>query len=224
MEELIRKSFSEIKDVDDAQGIIKGYANVYNIKDSDGDISLPGSFTKTVAERGNKIRIFKNHTPVLVGLPMEFDTIDVYGLMLTVKMQMSTDVGRDTFNDVKFLLENGFESGLSIGGYVIKRNPNNKPEVQEYRLNEVSILTTYDPANSMSLIDTIKSVKELESPSQEDFWRLIERAYNERYSDNVLKSLEHFMSLKDKEPERISATTPKIEPTKIITDIYNLFN
>ena len=40
MEELIRKSFSEIKDVDDAQGIIKGYANVYNIKDSDGDISL----------------------------------------------------------------------------------------------------------------------------------------------------------------------------------------
>ena len=51
MEEIIFKNLSEFRDIDEQTGIIKGYANVYNVKDSDGDISLPGSFSKTVAER-----------------------------------------------------------------------------------------------------------------------------------------------------------------------------
>ena len=50
-EDMIYKNLSEFRDIDEASRIIKGYANVYNVKDSDGDISLPGSFSKTVAER-----------------------------------------------------------------------------------------------------------------------------------------------------------------------------
>ncbi|MDD2236410.1 MAG: hypothetical protein PHG65_04305, partial [Kiritimatiellae bacterium] len=46
-----------LKEFDDERGIIRGYANVYNIKDSDGDISLFGSFTKTVTERDLKNRV-----------------------------------------------------------------------------------------------------------------------------------------------------------------------
>jgi HK97 family phage prohead protease len=220
MNEKILKSISEIKDVD-SHGIIKGYANVYNIKDSDGDISMPGSFTKTITERGDKIRIFKNHTPELVGVPLEFDTTDSYGLLTTIKMNLNTQVGKDTFNDVKFLIENGKKSGMSIGGFVMKRGAQNKSEVLEYRLHEISVLTTVDPANGLSLIDVVKSVKELSEPTREEFWMLIEKAYNDRFSDNVLKSLEKFLSL-NQEPER-NATTPEVEPTKIITEIYKLF-
>ena len=87
MENLIYKSLSEIKDIDETQGIIKGYGNVYNVKDSDGDVSLFGSFAKTVTERGKKIKIFKNHTPILVGVPLELDITDPYGLGVVAKMK-----------------------------------------------------------------------------------------------------------------------------------------
>ncbi len=223
MEELIYKSLSEFKDIDVEKGIFKGYANVYNVKDSDGDISLMGSFAKTVSERAKRIKIFKNHSPQLVGVPLEFDIIDPYGLGITAKMLMDTDVGRDAFHEVKFLIDNGFESGMSIGGYVMKRNPKNKAEVQEYKLNEISVLTTNDPANGLSLVSTIKAVKELTEPTQDEFWAVIEKAYNERFSDGALKSLEKFMLLKDGEPSEMIETTPDIKPTQLITSIYELF-
>jgi HK97 family phage prohead protease len=222
MEEIIFKNLSEFRDIDEQTGIIKGYANVYNVKDSDGDISLPGSFSKTVAERAKKIKIFKNHTPQLVGVPMELDIADTYGLGLTAKMLMDTDAGRDTFHEVKFLHENGFESGMSIGGWVIKRNAKNKAEVVEYRLKEISVLTTEEPANQLSLVSAVKAVKELTEPTQEEFWRIIEKAYNVRFSDNILKSLEQFLTLKDNEPDQLDAdTTQAVEP--LITNIYELF-
>lgn len=222
MDEIIFKNLSEFRDIDEQTGIIKGYANVYNVKDSDGDISLPGSFSKTVTERAKKIKIFKNHTPQLVGVPLELDIADPYGLGLTAKMLMDTDAGRDTFHEVKFLHENGFESGMSIGGWVIKRNAKNKAEVVEYRLKEISVLTTEEPANQLSLVSAVKAVKELTEPTQEEFWSIIEKAYNVRFSDNILKSLEQFLTLKDKEPDQLDAdTTQAVEP--LITNIYELF-
>jgi len=221
-EDMIYKNLSEFRDIDEASGIIKGYANVYNVKDSDGDISLPGSFSKTVAERAKKIKIFKNHSPQLVGVPLELDIADPYGLGLTAKMLMDTDAGRDTFHEVKFLHENGFESGMSIGGWVIKRNAKNKAEVVEYRLKEISVLTTEEPANQLSLVSAVKAVKELTEPTQEEFWSIIEKAYNVRFSDNILKSLEQFLTLKEKEPDQLDAdTTQAVEP--LITNIYELF-
>ena len=223
MEELIYKSLSELKDIDSETGIIKGYANVYNVKDSDGDISMIGSFAKTVGERGNKIKIFKNHSPQLVGIPKELNISDPYGLGLTAKMLMDTDAGKDAFYEVKFLIENGFESGMSIGGWVMKRAAKNKSEVLEYKLNEISLLTTNDPANGLSLISTIKAVKELAEPTEAEFWQVIEKAYNEKFSDNALKSLEKFMLLKTVEPNEQIETTQQSEPTQIITSIYKLF-
>lgn len=220
MEELIYKNQSEIKDIS-SEGIIKGYANVYNVKDSQGDISDFGSFAKTVTERKNKIRIFKNHTPILVGVPTDMNIADPYGLYVVIKMLMNTDAGRDTFEEVKFLTENGFESGMSIAGWAMKRDQTHKARVKEYRLKEISVLTTDDPANNLSLIDTVKSVNSLTQPSQEEFWKLIEKAYDQRFSDPMLKSLEEFLTLKGKQPEEITPATVEAKPSSIIIDIYN---
>lgn len=219
MEQLVYKSLSEITNIN--EGIIDGYANVYNLKDSDGDISLPGSFTKTVTERKNNIRIFKNHSPILVGVPQEFDSLDPHGLRIVGKMIMTTPTGRDTFEEVKFLSENGFPTGLSIGGWIIKRNPKNKAEVVEYKLKEVSVLTTDDPANDQSLINTIKSVNSLETPSNKEFWEIIEKAYNRNFSDNMLESLELFLTLKDTEPDAIDKSTQDLKPSQFIINLYN---
>lgn len=220
MDEMIYKNQSEIRDVTE-EGIISGYANVYGVKDSQGDISDFGSFAKTVTERNNKIRIFKNHTPVLVGVPIELNISDPYGLHAVIKMLLDTDNGRDTYQEVKFLKENGFESGLSIAGWITKRDPTQKAHVKEYKLKEISVLTTEDPANDFSVIDAVKSVNSLTSPTQQEFWTLIEKAYNQRFSDSMLKSLESFLTLKDEQPEGLDPTTASSKPSQLIIDIYS---
>ena len=224
MEELIYKNMSEISDMSD-EGIIVGYANVYNVKDLQGDISAFGSFAKTVTERKNKIKIFKNHNDSqLVGVPVEMDIADPYGLKVSIKMLMDTELGRDAYKEVKFLNENGFESGMSIGGWVMKRNEKNKSEILEYKLKEISLLTTSEPANPFSVVSAVKAINELEQMKQDDFWKIIEKAYNEKFSDNILKSLEDFMILKNVQPDSIEAdTTVAVQPSNVLIDLYRIY-
>ena len=224
MEELIYKNLSEISDMSD-EGIITGYANVYNVKDLQGDISAFGSFAKTVTERKNKIKIFKNHNDSqLVGVPVEMDIADPYGLKVSIKMLMDTELGRDAYKEVKFLNENGFESGMSIGGWVMKRNEKNKSEILEYKLKEISLLTTSEPANPFSVVSAVKAINELEQMKQDDFWKIIEKAYNKKFSDNILKSLEDFMILKNVQPESMDAdTTVAVQPSNVLIDLYRIY-
>lgn len=224
MEELIYKNMSEISDMSD-EGIIVGYANVYNVKDLQGDISAFGSFAKTVSERQNKIKIFKNHNDSqLVGVPVEMDIADPYGLKVSIKMLMDTELGRDAYKEVKFLNENGFESGMSIGGWVMKRNEKNKSEILEYKLKEISLLTTSEPANPFSVVSAVKAINELEQMKQDDFWRIIEKSYNEKFSDNILKSLEDFMILKNVQPDSLEAdTTVAVQPSNVLIDLYRIY-
>lgn len=49
--ELKHKSLQfELSGVDEEQGIFEGYASVFGVLDSDGDIVDRGAFTKTIAE------------------------------------------------------------------------------------------------------------------------------------------------------------------------------
>lgn len=228
MDELVRKEASvPFADMDDATGLLIGYANIYSVKDLVGDISNPTSFVKTVSERKAKIKIYKNHdNNLLVGVPQELNPYDPVGLHLTAKMIMDTPLGRDAYFESKFLVENGFESGFSIGGYVTKRNPKHKAEVMEYRLDEVSVLTK-EQANQGSMVQIVKSIQDQDELTQEAFWSIITKAYdNHKFSDGVLESLETFLkkSLEDNQPgEDNLDTTGNSEPTSIIKSIYSQF-
>lgn len=227
MSELVYKNASvPFKDMDDQSGFLIGYANIYSEKDLAGDISNPVSFIKTVSERKPKIKIYKNHdNNLLVGVPQELNPYDPVGLHLSAKMLMETELGRDTYHESKFLVENGFESGFSIGGYITKRNPKNKSEVLEYRLDEVSVLTK-EQANQGSMVQIVKSIQDMDELTQESFWSIITKAYdNHKFGDEVLKSLETFLnkSLTDEPGDEISDTTLKTEPTQIIKSIYSQF-
>lgn len=226
MDEMIFKNASvPFKDMDDQTGVLIGYANIYSQKDLVGDISNPSSFVKTVSERKAKLKIYKNHdNNLLVGVPKELNPYDPVGLHLTAKMLMDTELGRDTYHESKFLVDNGFESGFSIGGYVKKRNPKNRSEVMEYRLDEVSVLTK-EQASPGSMVQVVKSISEQDELTQESFWNIVTKAYdNHKFSDGVLKSLENFLklSLDGGEPGgNIADTTPESEPTQIIKSIYS---
>lgn len=226
MSELVIKSLQEnFQDLDDATGIIKGYANVYNIKDSHGDISMQGSFVKSVSENKDWIRINKNHDKNLfIGVPVELDPYDTYGLGLTAKLLMDTQKGKDAFYEAKFLVDNGFKAGFSIEGWITKRGKTNKSNVEEYKLGGVALLTV-EPSNQLSYVEMFKSLKEDGAQSADEFFKMVEKAYNEHnFSDSYLTSLELTLKSLTKEPnDETDETTPKVEPTDLITNIYSNF-
>lgn len=221
MNELIYKS-APVNLTGTDEGYLIGYANVYNEKDLQGDISSPTSFVKTVGERMSKIKIYRNHNAdQFVGVPAELNVNDPIGLHLTAKMLLDTQLGRDTYMESKFLVDNGFESGFSIGGWVINRDKANKAIVTEYKLAEISVLTK-EQANAKSMVSMIKSFQEQEQLKVEEFWNAIIKAYDTNFSDNILKSLETFLTLAEK-PEVAESTTLIDEPTNLIKQVYSQF-
>ena len=196
----------DVKDFDEKQGIVKAYANVYDFKDSDGDISAKGSFNKTVKENYKRIRVLKDHNPTIsLGVPLEIDCKDSIGLLTTTQFNLKKEVARDMFTDIQLMKENGLNAELSIGYQVISRDVKNKDIIKEYKLMEYSFLTSWG-ANELSTVQGIKSIK-----SMNGIIELIQKSYNLNYSDSRLRQVETILkSLSDKEP--LPGNTPNVEP------------
>jgi uncharacterized protein len=197
----------DIKDLDESQGVVVAYANAYDFKDSDGDISAQGSFNKTVKENYKRIRVLKDHNPrVSLGVPLNIDTSDTYGLLTTTKFNLAKEVSRDMLSDIKLMHENGLNAELSIGYNIISRDGKNKSIINEYKLMEYSFLSSW-AANELSTVQDIKNIKGCYG-----ILELIEKSYNLDYSDPRLKQIETVLkALSDKEPLDTINTT-KDEP------------
>lgn len=207
----------EVKDLDDSKGIVVAYANAYDYKDSDGDISAKGSFDKTVNENYKRIRVLKDHNPrVSLGVPLNIYTKDNFGLLTTTKFNLSKEVSRDMFSDIKLMTENGLNAELSIGYNVLNRDAKNKSIITEYKLMEYSFLTSWG-ANQLSTVQDVKSIK-----GHYGILELIEKSYNLDYSDTRLKQIEQLLiTLTDKEPSK-KADTSNGKPLNI-ANIINEF-
>ena len=185
----------DVKDMDDAKGIIVAYANTYNFKDSDGDISAYGSFEKTVNENYKRIRVLKDHNPtMMVGIPLNIDTKDTYGLLTTTKFNLNKPLAKDLYTDVKLMHENNLNAELSIGYRVMQRDQKNKSIINEYKLMEYSFLSSWG-ANELSTVQGIKAIK-----STYGILELIEKSYNLDYSDNRLRQIETLLKALSNEP------------------------
>lgn len=199
----------DLKDLDETKGVIVAYANAYNNKDSDGDVSAYGSFDKTVVENYKRIRVLKDHNPtMMVGVPLSIDTKDSYGLLTTTQFNMKKDLARDLFTDVKLMHDSGLNAELSIGYQVLQRDQKNKNIINEYKLMEYSFLSSW-AANELATVQNIKGIK-----SHYGILELIEKSYNLDYSDVRLKNIEALLKALTDEP---SNDTPKDEPL-----IFNL--
>ena len=185
----------EVKDIDE-KGIVVAYANVYDFEDSDGDISAKGSFTKSVQENGKRIRVLKDHNPrITLGVPLEIDTKDSYGLLTTTQFNMNKEVSRDMFTDIKLMVDNGLNAELSIGYKVVSRGKSNRKIINEYNLKEYSFLSSWG-ANQLSTVQSVKGIK-----SHYGILELIEKSYDLDYSDTRLKQIEQVLiSLTKSEP------------------------
>lgn len=204
-----------LKDLEEEKGVVVAYANAYDFKDSDGDISAKGSFDKTVNENFKRIRVLKNHNPrEMVGVPLEINTKDDFGLLTTSQFNMKTDLGRDLFWDLKLMHDNGLNAEYSIGYNVLKRDTKDKSIITEYQLMEYSPLTSWG-ANQLSTVQGIKSIK-----SVFGILELIEKSYNLPYSDQRLKQIENILKSIDTQEEEPSKDTLNLEP---LANIINNF-
>lgn len=204
----------DLKDLDETKGIVKAYANTYNFKDSDGDISAYGSFDKTVNENFKRIRVLKDHNPtMMIGVPLSIDTKDSYGLLTTSQFNMNKPLGKDMFTDVKLMHDSGLNAELSIGYKVLQRDQKDKSIIKEYKLMEYSFLSSWG-ANQLSTVQDIKSIK-----SHYGIMELIEKSYNLDYSDDRLRQIETLLKALSKEPS--NDDTPNDQP--LILDTLKSF-
>ena len=201
-----------LKELDEAKGVVIAYANTYNFKDSDGDISAYGSFDKTVNENFKRIRVLKDHNPtMMVGVPLVIDTKDSYGLLTTTQFNLNKPLGKDLFTDIQLMHSSGLKAELSIGYKVMQRDVKNKNIINEYKLMEYSFLSSWG-ANELSTVQGIKSIK-----STYGILELIEKSYNLDYSDERLRQIETLLKSLSNEPSEADTLNEKpiIEQIKL---------
>jgi|APGre2960657404_1045060.scaffolds.fasta_scaffold22396_2 HK97 family phage prohead protease len=199
----------EIKELDDAKGVIIAYASVYNNIDSDREVIMPGAFTKTVNENYKRIRVLKDHNPTIgLGVPLAINTSDSYGLLTTTQFNLKKEVSRDMYEDIKLFLANGLNAELSIGFQTVKSieervdEENEIEKITEVKLWEYSFLSNW-AANERALVQSVKQM------NNTDFIELLVKMYNLPYSDERLKSVENILkSLETNEP--IVEITPNV--------------
>lgn len=218
------KSFSsDIKDLDEAKGVVVAYAAVYNNKDADGDISAPGSLNKTVADNFKRIRVLKDHNPtIMLGVPLEIDTKDQYGLATKTQFNLKKQIAQDMFTDILLMKEHGLNAELSIGYGKTVRDTKNKSIIKEYGfLGEYSFLSAW-AANELAVVGSIKSIK-----SHYGVMELLTKSYNLPYSDKRLKQIELILKSLTNEPDDKITTTKKpilnsLKQANILLDLKSL--
>ena len=182
--DLTKDHNSEIKELDEAKGYVEAIANAYNNEDSDGDISHPGSFMKTVSEGRKKLRVYKNHdTRLMVGVPKELRPEHKDGLFTGTQFNMDTSLGKDMFNDIKLIHSNSQEADLSIGYMVVRRDQKNSKIITEYALKRAALLIQEVAGGKIT-----SDVVEVYTKKVEDFSVSLNTLHNSEYELILNKS------------------------------------
>jgi HK97 family phage prohead protease len=182
------KSFNNpIEDVDE-KGVVTIYVNAFGNEDSDGDISEPDSFTKTITDNFTRIKHFLNHDGrLLIGIPLKFEP-DSFGLKTRSKLNLKKEIGRDAYEDYKLYKENDRTLEHSFGYEVLRRDQKDKRRIQEYKLWEYSTLTAWGANYNTPLVD-MKNI-DMTSDQLEKHIEELTEMYNRKYSDTRLRSIE----------------------------------
>jgi uncharacterized protein len=152
----------KVTDLDWEGRTVEGYAASFNNTDLVGDIIHKGAFSKTLAERGNKVRFLWQHDRAEpLGRPIEMHEDD-RGLFIKAIVS-DTSRGRDALA----LLRDGAISGLSIGydampgGTDYTKTPEGKTirNLREVRLWEFSLVSM--PANEQATVLALKTADDL---------------------------------------------------------------
>lgn len=183
--EIVNKSIiTKTNDVDE-QGRVVIAVNAIGNEDADGDISMPGSFNKTLKEDFARLKWFLNHDPsILLGVPISGEEKDDL-VQMTSQFNMKKQISRDTYEDYKLYAEHGRTLEHSIGVNAINRNKSNPKEVLQWKMWEYSTLTNWGANERTPLLD----IKGMNTISAEEHIKFLEEAVKMKYSDAKLKAI-----------------------------------
>lgn len=209
----LKTFFTQIKDVDQ-KGRVLVAANAIGNVDSDRDMSMPGSFNKTIKENFKRVKWFLNHdTYILLGVPIEAKERASY-LQVLGQLNMEKQVSRDIYEDYKLYAEYGRTLEHSIGVTAKKFDMvEDVRQVKEWAWWEYSTLTSWGANENTPLID----MKSAEDIYDEILFQ--EKRLKGKFSDQKLKKIDLYLqrlrkhSLSDKPDSR--STTYSHKPNEI---------
>lgn len=152
----------EVRGIDEAQGIVKGYASVFNVVDSYGTCIKPGAFKESIDKRGTSgIRVLWNHNHnEVIGVPLVVKE-DEIGLYVEFKIVKGVQRAEETF----LLIQAGAVDAFSIGFMILADEwdrDNNIINITKVDLWEFSPVTF--PANKLALVTDVRSEAGADEP------------------------------------------------------------
>lgn len=163
--ELIRRSYEfQVKAVTD-DGMVEGYASVFNVVDSEGDVIAPGAFRRTMklwTMKNRAVPVLWQHDATMpIGVTKSM-VEDDNGLRVQAQLVMNVQRAQEAYA----LAKAGALGGMSIGFTVPRMAEDGQPAAmfdeekgarvfREVRLWEYSMVTF--PANEEAVITAVKS-------------------------------------------------------------------
>jgi HK97 family phage prohead protease len=211
---------SEIKEITE-QGTVLFYASVFGNKDLGGDVIERGAFAKTISENLKNIRHFKHHDNwKMVGVIQDIKE-DSYGLLVSSKLILKTQLGAETYEEYKAMREAGKSMDHSIGYRTIKFEEENREsenytrKLKELKLMEVSTLTAWG-MNPLAQTVDVKSFETLnfdELLKEQKYFQLL---LNCKFTDAKLEDIEKLKNLTESLILSRKPSTQPNEPIKVI--------
>jgi HK97 family phage prohead protease len=151
------------------QGIFEGYASVFGVVDSDGDIIEPGAFANALKTQSRAVAMFFNHRrneiPVGKWLNLAEDSAG-----LLVRGELTP--GNPQSDALKAAMIHGTVGGMSVGFSATKDDISTIATGYSFknvsRLTEISICTF--PANEQATVSGLKSMDAIESIRDAENW------------------------------------------------------
>lgn len=169
-----------LKHLDDG-GMFEGYASVFGVVDSDGDVIVKGAFEESIQafkEKGKRPKLLWMHNPsIIVG-----SIIDIFeddkGLYMKGRLILEVEKGREAYA----LMKAGELDAMSVGFNVANRaeaSGEGGIVISKADLWEVSIVTW--GANPDAIISSVKSID-----SKRDFERFLrESGFSKKQAEAI---------------------------------------
>ena len=153
----------EIKNLDEG-GSFEGYASVFGVQDSDGDVIVKGAFLKSIEqyrEKGKMPKMLWQHNPsIIVGKFMEIQEDD-YGLYVKGSLILEVEKGREAYA----LMKAGELDAMSVGFNIEEAGDNQERGrvISSADLWEISLVTWgANPDAKVTSVKSIDSVRDFE--------------------------------------------------------------
>ena len=165
------RSIGELRSSNDT-GEFEGYITTWDSVDSYDSTFIKGAFSRTIAERGSKIKVFYNHTD-LIGRVIDIREDD-HGVFVRGQVNLESDRGKE----VHSFMKDGTLEGLSFGFRTVRQTfSKGITEIREVKLFEFGPVIF--PANDTAEITDVRANTFEQSLSDE---ALDSENYNLKYA------------------------------------------